>query len=111
MTNRDFIMAYIKGKQKYNAYCHLAYKGNTLWNYSTIICEVDRESKTANLNVRKYSRTTSAIQSRLQYELESAGYTITTYEGDRANLWGGGYQSVMTCKKSEVKDFQERRTT
>ena len=105
MTNNDFIKEYIKGKNKYNAYCHLAYKGDTLWNYSTIICKVDRENKTAKLNVRKYSRTTTGIQSTLKWELDKAGYTITTYEGDRAQLWNVGKQGAETWKKSEVKDF------
>jgi len=104
MNNKDFIREFIKGTRQYNAYCHLGYKGNQLWNYSTVLCKIDRENKTAKFNCRKYSSTTSRIQSALCRELESAGFTIEKYEGDRATMWNWGYQGAPNYTVSDFKD-------
>lgn len=107
MDNRDFIKEYIKGGKDYGAYCHLAYKGNTLWNYSTIICVVDRETKRAAFNCRKYSNTTTRIQSILRGALQKADFTITDFVGDRASFWNAGYQGAEHWTTAEAKDFNE----
>lgn len=52
MTNQDFIREYIKGEHRYGAYCHLGYADDKLINYSTVICRIDRENKTALVNNR-----------------------------------------------------------
>ena len=107
MNNTDFIKEYIKGTREYNAYCHLAYKGDTLWNYSTVICVVDRKNKKAIFNCRKYSNTTSRIQSNLRGQLKREDFTITDYVGDNANFWNCGYQGAEHWTTAEVKQFDE----
>ena len=104
MTNGDLIAEFISGKRPYNAYCHLGYKGNSLWNYSTVLCVIDRENKTARFNCRKYSSTTNRIQSDLRRQLKYDGYTITDYVGDRASMWNAGYTGAETWKVSDFKD-------
>ena len=103
MTNKDFIRGFIAGGKEYGACNHLGYTGETLWNYSTVICEVDRENKTARLNARKYSNTTGRIQSALRRELSESGYRVEEYIGQPANMWNYGY---MGAEKWKAKDFK-----
>ena len=103
MTNKDFIKSFIAGEKEYGACNHLGYTGKTLWNYSTVICEVDRKNKCADLNTRRYSNTTGRIQSMLRRELEASGYSINEYIGKPANMWNYGY---MGAEKWKVKDFK-----
>ena len=105
MTNSDFIKEYIRGTREYNAYCHLGYRRDTLWNYSTIICRVDRENKTAQFNCKKYSSTTSRIQSELRYQLSNAGNTITDYVGADCNYWNYG---IVGAENWTVEDFRTK---
>ena len=81
MTNLDLIREYISGSESHNACNHSGYNGDTFVNYRTVLCEIDRVAKTAKLNKRKYSVTTSKIQSYLARELEMAGYKILEVEG------------------------------
>ena len=104
MSNQEFIQKFIKGGQKYGAYCHLAIVEDRLINYSTEICVIDRENKTAKVNVKKYSNTTSRIQSTLRWELKKAGYEITDYVGEEAYWWNYGYQGAGNWTTSEVKE-------
>lgn len=94
MTNKEFIRKYIRGEQRYGANGHLGFADDKLINYSTEICRIDRTNKTAEVNSRRYSSTTSRIQSELRYQLDIAGYTITEYEGEYATPWNCGYMGA-----------------
>lgn len=102
MTNYDCIMDYVNGKKTYGAVNHIGYQLNKLWNYSTLMCEIDRDAKTAKVNTRKYSRTTSKIQSMIRAALVNKGYTIIEYDGEHANYWNYGY---MGAERWTTKDF------
>ena len=103
MRNIDLIQDFIKGNREYGACNHLGYTNSTLWNYSTVICEVDRPRKIARVNTRKYSATTSKIQGMLKRELASAGYKVEEYSGQPANMWNYGYMGAENWK---AKDFK-----
>ena len=103
MTNRDFIKEFIDGDRRFNAYCHLGYSEDRLWNYSTVICEIDRENMTARFNCKKYSNTTSRIQSMLRAMLKKEGYEITDYVGEDCTYWNYGYQGAETWKKEDFR--------
>jgi hypothetical protein len=68
---------------------HLKLVGNQLINYST---EIARKvgPDTIELNVRKYSATTSKIQRMIRSAADSNGYKIQEYTGPsaRINNWG-----------------------
>ena len=93
MANNDFMEKWIQ-KDTHKGNGHLLANGDTLLNYSTIICMIDRESKIAKLNTRKYSRTTSKIQSYLSYLLSKNGFTITEYKGEPCDYWNYGYMGA-----------------
>ena len=101
MTNKEIIKEFATGNKRYNAVNHIGYTDNKLWNYSTVLATVNREEKTADLNTRKYSATTSKIQGMLKRELENAGYVINEIIGDTANFWNYGYQGAPNWKKSD----------
>ena len=106
MTNYDFIGDFIRGEKRFGAYCHLGYSEDKLYNYSTVICTIDRDNKTARLNVKKYSSTTSRIQSMVKGALRKANYTITEYVGEPCSYWNYGYQGAGNIT---VDDMKERR--
>lgn len=103
MTNYDFIGEYIKGTKPFNAYCHLGYAENKLYNYSTVICIIDRENKTARFNCKKYSSTTSRIQSMVRGALKQNGYSITDYVGEPCSYWNCGYQGAGTLTVEDMR--------
>lgn len=103
MNNTDFIRQYITGKKKFGAYGHLGCANDTLFNYSTEICQIDRENKTAKVNVKKYSRTTSKIQTELKFLLSQYGYAVTEYEGKSATMWNCGYQGARTLTTADMR--------
>lgn len=102
MTNKEFIKAYIKGVKRsaVNGHCGF-YKGYFI-NYSTVLCKVDRKTKTAEFNSRKYSNTTGRIQSILLAELTAAGYRVTKYSGSPARAWNYGYQGARNLKRDDL---------
>lgn len=108
MDNRTFIKEFIEGKRVFGAYCHLGCTEDTLYNYSTAICKIDRKNKTAEFNCKKYSRTTSGIQNELRWQLQKAGYKITDYVGEPANMWNCGYQGAEHWKTSDFKKINEQ---
>lgn len=73
MTNKDLIKSYIKGNTYQAKTSHLGFCGTHLVNYSTVLCKIDRENLCAIFNNRKYSATTSRIQSTLYSELTAGG--------------------------------------
>lgn len=103
MSNQDFIREYIKGERRFGAYCHLGYADDRLINYSTVICQINRADRTALVNIRKYSRTTSKIQSQLRSILDREGYFITEYEGDDAGYWNYGYQGAENVTMEDMR--------
>ena len=103
MNNKDFIQEFIDGDHRFNAYCHLGYTENKLWNYSTVICEIDRKNKTARFNCKKYSNTTSRIQSTLRHKLQTAGYEITDYVGEDCTYWNWGYQGAKNWRRADFE--------
>lgn len=105
MRNREFIQAYIKGNKTIGANNHLGFKNDKLWNYSTVICIIDRENKTAQVNSRKYSNTTSRIQTELRYQLSVAGYEVTEFEGPNASWWNLGYQGAPNVTIEDVRSM------
>lgn len=65
---------------------YYTYKGRTLWtreneliNYSTKIAYI--EDNTLYINVKKYSSTTSHIQSKLKWLGKEYNYDIVEYQG------------------------------
>lgn len=104
MTNKEIIKEFLRGGREYNAVNHLAYYGDALVNYSTVILTVDRENRFAKFNVRKYSSTTSRIQSLIRQELERADYTWEEYDGEPCRFWWNlGYQGAEPIRVRDVK--------
>ena len=103
MNNYDFMVEYAKNVNVNSCYCHLMKITNKLFNYSTEICSVDYENKTADLNTRNYSRTTSKIQSQLKRILESNGFTITEYIGEPCYYWNAGYCGASNWTRKDMK--------
>ena len=103
MTNRELIREFIRGEREYNACNHLGYKQDTLYNYSTIIARIDRWRETCQVNARKYSTTTSKIQTMLRSELAHAGFAIEEYDGEGAFMWNYGYMGAPVLKRSDFR--------
>lgn len=103
MTNKEFIKEFIRGEKRFGAYCHLGYADDRLINYSTEICRIDRTNRRAMVNVKKYSNTTSRIQSMLRSALQSAGYQITDYVGEDAYFWNYGYQGAENVTVEDMR--------
>lgn len=101
MRNIDIIMDYVEGKKEYGAVNHIGYTLNRIWNYSTLMCEIDRKENKAYLNIRKYSRTTTKIQNMIRDTLTKYGFEIVEVMGAAANYWNFGYMGAETWKKSD----------
>ena len=90
MTNENVIKTFLEGEQArtplrtiLNGY--YSYKGRTLWtrdneliNYNTRIAYI--EGNTLYINVKKYSNTTSHIQSKIKQLGEKSNYSIVEYQ-------------------------------
>ena len=104
MKTYDFLEEYVKNPTtkavNRQNYCI----DGELVSYSTTICRID--GNTARLNVRKYSRTTSKLQSDLESLLTAYGYNIEHYNGESAYMWNGGYCSESN--KWTAKELKER---
>ena len=105
MAKSDFIKEYIKGTKSIGAYGHLGYKGDKLFNYSTVICIIDRENKTAKFNCKRYSATTSRNQSILRGLLKSEGFEITDYVGESATMWNWGYMGADNVTVEDMRNW------
>ena len=103
MRQIDLIKIYVDGSKTHGAAGHCGFMGTTFVNYSTILCEIDRETMTACLNVRKYSPTTSKIQTYLRDALTAAGFRIFEVMGDYANMWNAGYMGAPNLKASDFR--------
>ena len=103
MTNKDLITMYLDGNKKAGACNHLMFTGSDLYNYSTLMCTVNREAKTAKFNTRKYSRTTSKIQGMIRRLLEGRGYSIEEYNGEPCVYWNFGYQGAENWTVADLK--------
>lgn len=101
MTNKDIIIEFVNGEKKYNAVNHIGYQLEKLYNYSTLMCDIDRGNKTARVNNRKYSNTTTKIQSIIRQVLTDKGYTITEFDGNACNYWNCGYIGAARYTKSD----------
>lgn len=102
MTNYDFLEQYVKEHNGKHVNRQNYYIDGELTTYSTTICKIIGE--TAFLNTRKYSRTTSKLQSMLKGLLTAHGYKVEEYNGDDAYMWCGGWQSSDNkWTKSELK--------
>ena len=104
MSTYDFLVDYvtnptIKAVNRQN-YCI----DGELVTYSTTICKI--VGNIAKFNERKYSATTSKLQSQLKNLLERHGYTIEPYNGNSAYMWNGGYCSADN--KWTVRELKER---
>lgn len=84
MKNLDLIIAYVSGNNAFENGSNLFSCGDVLINYKTEICRIDRDNKTAELNTRCYSRTTSKHQNALRRILTEYGFTVTEYYGPKA---------------------------
>ena len=98
MRNQEVIRAFGRGATKGLA-CHLYIKGNELVNYSTVLAWRD-ENGGFHVNTKKYSVTTSKIQSQILYEL--ADKIVEKYEGESCYYWNCGYVGANTIRASEV---------
>ena len=90
MSNENVIKNFLEKKQAktplrtiINGY--YSYKGRTLWtrdneliNYTTRIAYI--EDNTLYINVKKYSSTTSKIQSKIKYLGKEYNYDIVEYQ-------------------------------
>lgn len=103
MNNYEFLSNFVSGEEPYSVACygHLLKLGEGLYNYSTLICEIDGNK--ARLNVRKYSRTTTRIQSTLRRILENKGFEIIEYEGDPCTYWNFGYMGAENWTMNDLK--------
>lgn len=101
MTNYEMIREFVNGNKLNNAYGHLMYFQDVLVNYSTELLRIDRENKKALFNVRKYSRTTSKIQSMIENILSFYGYDVEKYDGNDCRYWNFGYQGAENWKISD----------
>ena len=104
MTTYDFLEEYVKNPTtkavNRQNYC----VNGELVSYSTTICTIN--GNTAKLNIRKYSRTTSKLQSELESLLTANGYNIERYNGESAYMWNGGFGS--DSNKWTVKELKEQ---
>lgn len=105
MTNNEMIRAYVNGTMTRGAVNHIGFKDGTFINYATILCEIDRENMLAHFNSRKYSTTTSKIQSRLRSELTEAGFEISEYDGEPCYIWNYGYQGAQNVTMADVRKY------
>ena len=102
MTNYDFLEQYVKEHNGKHVNRQNYYIDGELTTYSTTICKIIGEI--AYLNTRKYSTTTSKLQSTLKGLLTAHGYKVEEYNGDYAYMWNGGWQSSDNkWTKSELK--------
>lgn len=104
MSNYDLLEDYVKNPYGKGLNRQNFYTNGEFVSYSTTICKIN--GKIARFNERKYSRTTSKLQSQLKYLLEKHGYIIVPYIGESACMWGGGYSS--SDNKWTVKELKER---
>lgn len=91
MSNKDVIMAFLERRNaktptrdiQHGYYTYkgqtLKTDGNELINYSTRIA-YHSEDGVINVNVKKYSSTTSKIQTQLKYLAKQQGFIIIEYE-------------------------------
>ena len=107
MTNDGLMSLFIEGTKRYGAVNHLGFTDSKLWNYSTVICEIDRENRRAKLNVRRYSTATSKIQGMLKYMLIRHGYSIEEVQGEPCNYWNNGYMGAPKWTPKEFKPPRE----
>lgn len=104
MKNIELIREFINAPRDHNAINHLAYYGDGLVNYSTVILVIDRVMGRAWLNIHKYSTTTSRIQNQVRAELEAAGYDIEEYDGEPCTFkWDIGRQSTVADAKRALE--------
>lgn len=95
MSNEKVILAFLEGKAAHTPTRDIingvfTYKGQTLKtnsleliNYSTVIAWKERkDSDTIHLNTKKYSQTTSKIQSKIRQLASQQGLNIVEYEGE-----------------------------
>ena len=101
MTNKDIIIEFVNGEKRYNAVNHIGYQLEKLYNYSTLMCDINRDNKTAAVNTRKYSNTTTRIQSIIRQVLTDKGYTITEFDGGYCNYWNAGYMGAARYTKRD----------
>jgi hypothetical protein len=102
MTNNEAIRAFVNGTMKRGAVNHIGWNNDKLINYSTTLCEIERDTNTAYFNRSKYSTTTSKIQSALRRELEAAGLNIIECDGEPCYIWNYGYMGAPNLKMEDV---------
>lgn len=105
MTNNEFIIRFVSGRCGSNteAHGHLGIvNGNTLVNYSTVLCVIDRDNKKAKFNIKKYSRTTGKIQTMIRYQLSCYGFEVEEYEGPDAYIWNCVYCGAFNLRKKDL---------
>ena len=92
MSNEKVILVFLEGKEAHTPtrevgfyYSVYSYKGQTLRtdgneliNYSTRIAY--KKDGKVFLNIKKYSVTTSKIQSKISYLAHQKGFEVVTYE-------------------------------
>lgn len=90
MTNENVIKTFLEREQaktplRIIVNDYYSYKGRTLWtreneliNYNTRIAYI--EGNNLYINVKKYSSTTSKIQSKIKYLGEKYNYNIVEYQ-------------------------------
>ena len=103
MNNYDFLDQYVKEHDGKHVNRQNYYIDGVFVSYSTTICEI--AGNTAKLNVKKYSKTTSKLQSQLENILNKHGKKKKKYKGSDCCLWNYGYCS--DTNKWTVKELKE----
>lgn len=75
--NIDVINSFVNGDSKPAKTTNLRVEGSKLFNYNTVIAE--RKESGFKVNVTKYSQSTTTIQNKLLYTLDSENEKYETY--------------------------------
>ena len=109
MTNKNLISSFIRGEKSKAKNGHLGYIDGYLVNYSTVICVIDREKRTALVNSHKYSTTTSKIMTEVRYQLHINGYEFEEFDGYTQSgwVWNYGFCGAFDVAYSDVLEAIE----
>ena len=110
MTQEKLMRLFAKRRTSHGVASHCGFTGTRFYNYSTLICEIDQKTGIAYLNTKKYSRTTSKIQTQLYNVLIDEGYDVVEYEGPDAYLWNAGYTGAPALKARDFRPGKEEQS-
>lgn len=83
VNKKEFIKSFLNDdttKKSSNLYMFISDDIINLVNYKTIIASKKINDDTINLNIKKYSQTTSKNQNEIKRQATQKGYTIKEYQ-------------------------------